>query len=96
VVTGGLRRHDAESAEIKRMYVVEAHRERGYARAVLAGLEAFAVATGYRRVMLETGTMQPAAIALYESSGYQRLDGFGHYADSPLSRGFVKELRADP
>ena len=38
--------------------------------------------------------MQPEAIALYESSGYQRIDGFGHYADSPLSRGFVKDLTA--
>jgi GNAT superfamily N-acetyltransferase len=93
VVTGGLRRHDSESAEIKRMYVVPAHRGHGHARAVLAGLEEFARLAGYRRVLLETGTKQPDAIALYESSGYLRVEGFGHYQDSPLSRAFVKDLR---
>ncbi len=92
VATGGLRRTDAESAEIKRMYVVEGHRGRGHARAVLAWLEAYAAAAGYRRVLLETGTMQPAAIALYGSSGYTRVQGFGHYQDSPLSRAFAKSL----
>ena len=36
--------------------------------------------------MLETGIAQPEAIALYESSGYVHVPGFGYYRDSPLSR----------
>ncbi len=96
VATGGLRRHDEDSAEIKRMYVVDAHRGRGYARAVLAWLEAHAAAVGYRRILLETGAMQPGAIALYESSGYLPVTGFGHYQDSPLSRSFAKLLPPAP
>ena len=36
--------------------------------------------------------MQPEAIALYRSSGYRPVDGFGHYRDSPLSRSFGKDL----
>jgi GNAT superfamily N-acetyltransferase len=92
VATGGLRRHDAESAEVKRMFVPKAERGRGYARAMLAALEERARGLGYRRVVLETGAAQPEAIALYESSGYQRIAGFGHYRDSPLSRSFAKEL----
>ncbi len=92
VATGGLRRHDEESAEIKRMYVVESYRGRGYARVVLAELERYAARAGYRRILLETGTGQPEAIALYRSSGYDPVPGFGHYLDSPLSRSFAKAL----
>jgi GNAT superfamily N-acetyltransferase len=92
VVTGGLRRHDGESAEIKRMYVVPAHRGHGHARSLLAELEAFARRTGYHRVLLETGLRQPEAIALYQSSGYAPIQGFGFYQDSPLSRSFSKDL----
>jgi hypothetical protein len=35
---------------------------------------------------------QPEAIALYASSGYARIPGFGYYKDSPLSRCFGKPL----
>ena len=92
VVTGALRRHDEDTGEIKRMYVVDAYRGRGYARAVLAELEQLAVAAGYRRIVLETGIEQPEAIALYLSSGYEPIAGFGHYRDSPLARSYVKVL----
>ena len=57
-------------AEIKRMYVIAAHRGRGIARAVLAELERTAAAAGRRPMVLETGDRQPEAVALYTSSGY--------------------------
>jgi GNAT superfamily N-acetyltransferase len=81
-------------AEVKRMYVAAAHRGKGYARAVLAELERTARAAGLRRVVLETGTEQPEAIALYTSSGYVPMAGFGAYVDSPTSRYFAKALPA--
>jgi GNAT superfamily N-acetyltransferase len=89
---GGLRRHDEEVVEVKRMFVRAAHRRRGHARALLRALEDRARASGYRRVILETGLAQPEAIALYTSDGYTPIDGFGHYKDAPLSRSFVKDL----
>jgi GNAT superfamily N-acetyltransferase len=92
VATGALRRHDAGSVEVKRMFVPRAERGQGYARAMLAALEEHARDLGYERVVLETGAAQPEAIALYESSGYHRIPGFGHYRDSPLSRSFAKDL----
>lgn len=92
VACGGFRRHDAESAEVKRMYVVDSHRGLGYARAVLAALEDRARAAGYRRVLLETGTEQPEALALYASSGYTPVEGFGHYRHLPKSRSFAKPI----
>ena len=79
-------------AEIKRMYVAPAGRGRGLARRILAGLEASAAAAGIRRTILETGSKQPEAIALYTSSGYSRIPGFGIYAGEPDCRCFAKQL----
>ncbi|HYH32264.1 MAG TPA: GNAT family N-acetyltransferase [Pseudonocardia sp.] len=81
-------------AEVKRMYVAAGHRGRGYARAVLAALERTAAAAGLRRIVLETGTRQPEAIALYTSSGYAPMGAFGTYRDSATSRYFAKPLVA--
>ena len=53
---------------------------------MLAHLEATAYAAGAEAAVLETGIAQPEAIALYESSGYVHVPGFGYYRDSPLSR----------
>jgi GNAT superfamily N-acetyltransferase len=92
VASGGFCRHDDEAAEIKRMYVVEDHRGIGYARRLLAALEARAAEAGYLRVVLETGLHQPEAMALYESSGYRPIPGLGFYAGRPLARSFGKEL----
>jgi len=73
-VTGGaFRRYDAETAELKRIWTHRAHRRRGYARALLAGLEAEAAARGYRRLYLITGNRQPEAEALYDRTGYARV-----------------------
>lgn len=81
-------------AEIKRMYVVGTHRGKGHARAVLAELERTAAAGGRRRAVLETGTRQPEAIALYLSSGYAPMDRFGLYRCEPNSRCYAKALPA--
>ena len=95
LVTGGWRRLDGTldgAAEIKRMYVVAAARRRGLARLMLAELERTAAAAGVRSVVLNTGEQQPEAIALYESSGYERIPGFGHYACTDGAIFFGKEL----
>jgi GNAT superfamily N-acetyltransferase len=88
----GLRRHDHDVVEIKRMFVRAAHRRRGHARTLLRALEDRARRDGYRRVVLETGLAQPEAIALYTSEGYRPIEGFGHYRDEPLSRSFGKDV----
>jgi len=89
---GGWRNLGDGRAEIKRMFTAAEHRNRGVARAVLAQLEHTAAAAGITELVLETGTVQPEAIALYESSGYQPVDGFGYYAGRPLSRSFGKRV----
>jgi GNAT superfamily N-acetyltransferase len=89
---GGWRALGDGRAEIKRMFTVAGYRNRGVARAVLAELERTAAAAGIEELVLETGTVQPEAIALYESSGYQPIEGFGYYAGQPLSRSFGKRV----
>ena len=89
---GGWRNLGDGRAEIKRMFTAAEHRNRGVARSVLAELERTAAAAGIEELVLETGTVQPEAIALYESSGYQPIDGFGYYAGRPRSRSFGKRV----
>ncbi|MFF4400898.1 GNAT family N-acetyltransferase [Streptomyces sp. NPDC001480] len=100
VATGGWRSQDANEegnldgdAELKRMFVVEAMRGRGLARRILTALEDDARAAGRLRMVLETGTKQPEAIALYTSSGYEPCGKFGYYRHYEDSRCFAKTLR---
>ena len=83
----------ARLAEIKRMYVAPHVQRRGLARRVLAHLEATATEAGLEALILSTGAMQPEAIALYESAGYEPVEGFGHYAGMPLNRCYGKRLQ---
>ncbi|WP_078840588.1 GNAT family N-acetyltransferase [Streptomyces antioxidans] len=79
-------------AEIKRMFVVRAARGRGLARRILAALEDSAREAGRLRMVLETGTEQPEAIALYTSSGYTPVTKFGFYRFEESSRCYGKLL----
>lgn len=99
VASGGWRAHDAREpgyrdgdVELKRMYTVPEERGNGLARRMLAELESSAARAGYKRVVLQTGTRQPEAIALYLASGYTEIESFGIYRDDPMSRCFGKEL----
>ncbi|MFJ9410583.1 GNAT family N-acetyltransferase [Streptomyces sp. NPDC101393] len=99
LATGGWRRNEnlAEGyavgdAEIKRMFVVTEARGRGLARRILAALEADARAAGRTRMVLETGTQQPEALALYASSGYAPAEKFGFYRAYEDSRCMAKPL----
>jgi GNAT superfamily N-acetyltransferase len=91
VACGGWRRHGGD-AEIKRMYVVPERRRQGLSRTMLAALERTAADAGVSRMILETGTAQPEAIALYESAGYTLIPGFGIYAGEPECRSFSKAV----
>jgi putative acetyltransferase len=73
-------------AEVKRMYTREAARGRGVGKALLARVEREARDAGRPMLRLETGTLQAAAIGLYERSGFQARGPFGHYAELPPDR----------
>jgi putative acetyltransferase len=73
-------------AEVKRMYTREAASGRGVGEAVLVRLEGEARAAGKPVLRLETGTLQHAAIRLYERWGFRRCRPFGHYSLLPPHR----------
>jgi GNAT superfamily N-acetyltransferase len=83
-------------AEIKRMWVDPAHRRRGFAVALLDELERTAAAAGCRRTVLETGTRQPEAEALYRRQGYVPMPNFGVHRAEPDSTCFTRDLTAAP
>jgi GNAT superfamily N-acetyltransferase len=87
----GWRAH-GEDAELKRMYTALPARGRGVARRMLATIEQSARADGRKRVILETGRRQPEAISLYESSGYHRIEDFGHYRDHAAVLSYARDL----
>jgi len=82
---GAVRLIDEDTAEVKRMFVVPEFRGRNAAREILGFLEAQARAMGASRVVLETVTDPPAAVALYRSAGYEEIPRFGPYAESDVS-----------
>lgn len=92
---GGIRRFDQRTAEVKRMYTDPAWRGRGVARAMLEQLEASARDAGYARLVLETGTLQPHAVALYRSLGYRDMPCWGEYANDPTSICFERDLTGE-
>lgn len=92
VACGAFKSFDSDSVEIKRMYVLPAHRNKGIAAAVLLQLEQWAKEEGYSAAVLETGKKQPEAIRLYEKCGYSRIPNYGQYAGVENSVCMKKEL----
>jgi GNAT superfamily N-acetyltransferase len=91
VAGGGIRRYDAVTCEIKRMWTNSDYRRQGHAVTVLTELESIATGLGYQRLLLETGPAQPEALALYRPLGYRETGPYGRY---PHAYGFERTLGA--
>jgi putative acetyltransferase len=85
LAVGALKRLDDQHAEVKSMHTAESARGRGIGRAMVDHLVGAARARGFRRISLETGTMQAfaPARALYASVGFGPCGPFGEYRSSP-------------
>jgi GNAT superfamily N-acetyltransferase len=88
---GAFRPVTADCAEMKRMFVDERFRGRGYAKQILTHLETVAKQRGFRGFVLETGSGQPEAMGLYERLGYFKIPAFVPYASSPISVCYAKQ-----
>ena len=73
---GGVKRLDDTSAEIKRVYLAAAARGRGLGRLILEQLERHARDLGFTRLRLDTGDLQPEALALFRSAGYEQIPDY--------------------
>jgi GNAT superfamily N-acetyltransferase len=79
-------------AELKRLYVAPSARGTGVASALLVAVQEAARSEGRTRMILECGDQQPEAIALYEKSGFERIDDFGFYRGYPDVRSYGRDL----
>jgi GNAT superfamily N-acetyltransferase len=89
---GAIRALDDTTAEVKRMYVDPELRGRSVGRRILDALEQAALGMGVRRLVLETGIHQDAAIALYLHAGFAECSCWGDYLTSPTSVCYSKEI----
>lgn len=77
---GAFKLYTGHTVEIKRMFVARSFRGHGIAANVLKALEQWAAELNYSESILETGTNQPEAVALYKKSGYTIMENYGQYA----------------
>ena len=80
------------TAELKRFFVLPSQRGAGVAGRVLDEVLVVAAERGLHLLRLETGPLQPAAIAFYESRGFTRIPNFGEYVGSASSVCFGRSL----
>jgi GNAT superfamily N-acetyltransferase len=89
---GGVRRLDAATGEVKRLFVSRQARGHGLGRRLLDALEDRARGLGLARLRLDTPGNDAAALALFADAGYASIDD---YNDNPRARyWFEKSLIA--
>jgi GNAT superfamily N-acetyltransferase len=91
---GALKLHDADPAELKRMWVAAEARGLGLGKRLLGELEHRARNYGVSVVRLETNRTLVEAIGLYRSAGYREVPAFN---DEPFAHHwFEKRLGPEP
>ena len=91
---GALKELDPYHGEIKSMHTAANHRGKGIGAQLLTHILSVAEARGYRRLSLETGTLEafPAAHALYARFGFVACPPFADYREDPHSAFLTLEL----
>ncbi len=89
---GAIKEFDPQTTEIKRMYVSEDSRGKGFATMILTELEKWSHELSFKRCVLETGKKQIDAIGLYKKNRYNIIPNYGQYAGKENSICFEKEI----
>lgn len=92
VAGGGLRRINASTAEIKRIFVAPQFRGRGLSKILMRELEERALRLRYDRLILETGYLLEASVGLYTSVGFTQIENYGPYVGMDESLCMGKEI----
>jgi putative acetyltransferase len=92
VACGCFKPFTADTIEIKRMYVKPHARGMGFSKTILSQLEEWAKELGFTYSVLETGSKQTEALALYPKVGYVQIPKYEPYVDLPDSICFRKPL----
>lgn len=92
--TAGVAALDAETFELRKMYLEPAARGTGLGRLLLERALAHVRGSGGRRVVLDTTDQMVAAIRFYERHGFRRDDAW--IRGARCSRGYVLDLDLAP
>jgi putative acetyltransferase len=89
VGTAALRRLDAQTCELKRMWLLPPYRGQGWGRKLAELLLDMAVRRGYKRIRLDTSPRQLQAISLYRKLGFEPI---ARYNEGPCEVFMEKQL----
>ena len=91
---GALKELDSQHAEIKSMRTSSVHLRKGVAKNLLNYIIDEAKRRGYRRLSLETGSMEAfePARQLYANFGFTYCEPFADYVEDPYSVFMTREL----
>ena len=88
-----LRRIDPKVCELKRMFVLPQFRGQGAGKALALRLIEDAKTIGYECMRLDTGNFLTAAVKLYESLGFQRIEPYNEIPEDLRKIAIFMELR---
>ena len=89
---GAIKKYDPSTMEVKRMFTRSEYRGKGVASKILNALESWTSELKYENCILETGTKQYAAMALYKKKGYTMIPNYGQYEGVATSICFLKKI----
>lgn len=79
--SGAVRRMRADTAEVKRLWLLDRYQGRGIGYRIMQELIAFAHASGYTRLVLQTSPQQTRALAFYRKIGFQEIASYNDEID---------------
>lgn len=92
VACGAFKEFNKETTEIKRMFTLNGHRNKGIASKILIELENWSIELSYTFCILETGRRQIEALEFYKKMNYLRIPNYAQYKNKTKSLCFKKEL----
>ena len=89
---GSIKAYEPGVIELKRMYVAPSVRGQGVGSQLVDQLAAWATELGFQRMILETGHEMTDAVALYQKTGFSKMDNYEPYVGVEESWCFRREL----
>ncbi|HVN14915.1 MAG TPA: GNAT family N-acetyltransferase [Anaerolineales bacterium] len=76
--SGAIRKWDETTAELKRMWLLEAYHGKGIGFQLFSHLSDFARSQDYKRILLQTSPEQTRAIAFYHKLGFHNIPRYNN------------------